>query len=131
MKRFVRNLANVIIILTVLQSCVKENECDSKDYAAPVIDLVNPEDSDIEVTRDVMMEVEFSVQAEGGLNTVTVTDDYMYESPITAFIKGETESTYTYSTYVYDNMKMKFMVYDLCNNASESITVEVRVIEAP
>ncbi len=92
---------------------------------------MNPDDAVIEVARDVMMDVEFSVQAEGGLNTITMIDLYMYEQPIAAFINGETEATYKFSTYVYENMEMIFTLYDLCNNASESITVEVRIIEAP
>ena len=53
------------------------------------------------------------------------------EQRVTAFVNGETETTYKYSNYVYENLEMVFTLYDLCNNASESITVEVRIIEDP
>jgi hypothetical protein len=131
MKRFVLTLTNVVIILALLHSCDKESECDSKDFATPAMALVNPDDTVIEVAWDAMLEVDFSVQAEGGLNTVTMIDQYMYERPITAFVNGETEASYKYSTYVYENMELVFTLFDLCNNASESIRVEVRIIEDP
>ena len=114
------------LTLLFLFSCKEENPCDMHDYAPPEISCEDPADCVIVVSNGGGIPViTLHLEAEAGLNTLTLLDPWGSFFPIKAFTRGETQSDYSFELhYVYDG-KNTFVLHDMCNQQAE---VEVTVI---
>lgn len=111
----------IIISLILLGSCREESLCDTAGYTIPEIFLISPEGPNIEVPADSLSAFEFFFKAEAGLNTFS-----MNGQPIHAFTNGEIEAELIFKRYFWENEKLEFKLYDLCNQAT-SLTVNLTV----
>jgi hypothetical protein len=125
------NLSVVLgLLLLMHSSCEEEHLCDTTDFASPEIVLLEPEDGIVFIPWDggYPDDISLELEAEAGLNILSLKTPYGDTWPIHAFTQGEKKVVFNLPPEYWEE-EFHYVIYDLCNQSAQ---VAVRVeFEAP